>query len=391
MREQFKPRQISPTEIRVWENLVSSQYQLKISTLGRKWRFRFLLETLPIPKSAVIATICLGDCFGTIQCKLLPTRWLREILRGPSVETLVEPFRSAVVAVLLQDFFSKLSEVSQLPIRLIESPPLLEEGALFTLYWEMANDYDEPEIIGSLTAEEGLITQVQAVATTWPVVPRKLPESLKISADVLVGFLSLSQGECSCLEVGDILLIGPVERWRQGNFLLRVFQGRQPGLLIPINPTHSNNEEIPPLMRYSEKYSKSDKDDLGPEALNYQTPNNEVRTPTTAREAQWLDDAEVTLEFSLGRQNISLGELRRMGQGHYFPIHARADCLVNILLQGKSIGRGELIQVGEEVGILVREFGFEKANPTSQTSAVATMSEEASQATMSEEESVTRE
>src|SRR5437762_14033214 len=131
MREQFKPRQISPTELRMWENLVSSQYQLKISTLGRKWRFRFLLGTLPIPKSAVIATICLGDCFGIIQCKLLPARWLREILRGPSVETLVEPFRSAVVAVLLQDFFSKLSEVSQLPIRLIESPPPLVERALF--------------------------------------------------------------------------------------------------------------------------------------------------------------------------------------------------------------------------------------------------------------------
>jgi flagellar motor switch/type III secretory pathway protein FliN len=201
------------------------------------------------------------------------------------------------------------------------------------------------------------------------------------------------------LEVGDILLIGPVERWRQGSSLLRVFQGKQPGLLIPINPTRSNDEGMPPLMKYSEKHSKSDKDEnpigeesLGLETLNYQAPNNEVRTPTTARdEAQWLDDVEVTLEFSLGRQNISLGELRRIGQGHHFPIHAQADCLVNILLQGQSIGRGELIQVGEEVGILVREFGFEKANPASQTSAVATMSEESSQTTMSEEENVTRE
>jgi|GEM_PF-1488466 len=400
MREQFKPRQVSPVEIWMWENLVSPQYQLQISTFGKKWRFHFLLETLSIPKSAVVSAIRLGDHFGIIRCKLLPTRWLSEILHSQSVDTLVEPFRSAVVAVLLQDLLSELSEVSRLPIQLVKPASILEEATLFTLYWQMANDYDEPEIIGSLTAEEGFITRVQAVATTWPVVPRKLPESLKISADVLIaGPISFSWRECSYLEAGDVLLIGPVEHWREGNFLLRIFQGKQPGLLIPTNPTHPR-DGILSLMKNSEKHSESDKDknstgreSSGSEAQNCQTPNKEAGTPTTTRdEDQWLDNVEVTLEFSLGRQNISLGELRRMGQGHHFPIRVPADCLVDILLQGQSIGRGELIQVGEEVGILVREFGgFEKASSASQASTAATMSNEVSKTTMPMEESIARE
>ncbi|QQY09213.1 MAG: FliM/FliN family flagellar motor switch protein [Candidatus Xiphinematobacter sp.] len=397
MMEQFRPRQVAPIEIEIWEDLVSSQYQLQVSALGKKWKFRFLLEALSIPKSAAVGTIRLGDCFGIIRCKLLPTRWLHEILHVPCVDALVEPFRSAVVAVLLQDFLLELSKVSRLPIQLVKSPSVLVGETLCTLYWQMANDFDEPEIIGSLTAEEGFITQVQDVATTWPVVPRKLPESLKIPADILIGSISLLWKECSCLEVGDVLLIGPVEHWRQGDFLLRVFQGKKPGLLIPTNHTHSIITGMLALMKDSEKHDKGDKDknptgegSSGPEMPNHQTPGGEAGTPVTTCDGdQWLDDVEVTLEFSLGQQNISLGELRRIGQGHHFSIHAPPDCLVNILLQGQSIGKGELIQVGEEVGILVRELrGFEKNSPISQASGVATKSNGVSaSATMSGEES----
>ena len=377
MREQFKPKQVSPTEIQMWESLVSSQYYLKISTLGKEWRLRFLLEEPSLSERAVTVAIRLGEYLGTIRGTLLDGRWLQEILHGVGIETLAEPFRSAVIAVLLQDFFEGLSETSQLPLQLInDTQPALGDSSVLTLHWQMVNDYDEPEIIGSLSAEEGLIVQVQAVAATWPVIPRKIPESLRVFVDVLIGMICLSWREYNYLEVGDILLIGAVKQWRQEDFLLRVFQGKKSGSLIPINSAHFNSDGMLSLMKNSvKKHSKSksneDENSVGEESLgseipNYQTSHKETANPATTNESEdhWLDAIEVTLEFSLGRKDISIGELRRIGQGHYFPIQASADTLVNILLQGKSIGRGELIQVGEELGILVRELELEQISPS---------------------------
>ena len=385
MMEQFKPRQVSLTEIRMWENLVSSQYQLKISALGKDWKFRFLLGlgAAPLPKNAITVSIRLGDYCGVVQSSLLPAgRWLSEILHGVGVETLTEPFRSAVIAVLLQDFFSGLSETSRLPLQLVESPFTLGEPKSFTLHWQMANDCDEPEIIGSLTAEEGLIVQVQAAAATWPVIPRRLPESLQVLVDLLIGTISLSGKEYDYLEVGDVLLIGPVKHWRKKKILLRIYQGIQSGPVIPINSLHSSSDDILSLMKkHSEEHSKNDKDEssveeaIGSTIPHYSTSNKEANPITHESSDQWLDTIEVTLEFSLGRQRISLGELRRIGQGHHFPIQAPADSFVNILLQGKRIGRGELIRVGEELGILVREFEFEQISPASQINAGAVMAE----------------
>lgn len=67
-----------------------------------------------------------------------------------------------------------------------------------------------------------------------------------------------------------------------------------------------------------------------------------------------LDDVEIVLVFECGRWPISLGELRSAGEGHIFELGWPIDGPVDIVANGQRIGRGDIVRIGEELGIRLR-------------------------------------
>ncbi|MBB4382604.1 type III secretion system cytoplasmic ring protein SctQ [Bradyrhizobium sp. SBR1B] len=67
-----------------------------------------------------------------------------------------------------------------------------------------------------------------------------------------------------------------------------------------------------------------------------------------------LDSVEITLVFECGRWPIPLGTLRSINEGHVFEFGRPADCPVDIVANGQLIGRGDIVRVGEELGIRLR-------------------------------------
>ena len=74
-------------------------------------------------------------------------------------------------------------------------------------------------------------------------------------------------------------------------------------------------------------------------------------TPQPLQDAE-LNDLPVRLVFEAGRAEVLLGELGQIGPGHVFALPGTAG-LVDILANGRRIGQGELVQVGESAGIRV--------------------------------------
>jgi type III secretion protein Q len=73
-----------------------------------------------------------------------------------------------------------------------------------------------------------------------------------------------------------------------------------------------------------------------------------------------LDDLEVTLVFEIGRRLIDVAELRSIAPGYVFPMIHDASAPVDILANGRRIGRGEIVRIGETLGVRVaRLFGHE--------------------------------
>jgi type III secretion protein Q len=72
------------------------------------------------------------------------------------------------------------------------------------------------------------------------------------------------------------------------------------------------------------------------------------------------DDLPVRLAFDVGRLEVSLGELRRLGVGSVLEIHSSADDLVRISANGRLVGQGALVDVNGAVGVrIVRMFNLE--------------------------------
>ena len=66
-----------------------------------------------------------------------------------------------------------------------------------------------------------------------------------------------------------------------------------------------------------------------------------------------LGDLEIQLTFELGRQTVELEQLRSIMPGYVFPLERSPDDPVDIVANGRRIGRGEIVRVGDGLGVRV--------------------------------------
>ena len=69
--------------------------------------------------------------------------------------------------------------------------------------------------------------------------------------------------------------------------------------------------------------------------------------------AAGLDGMSLTLTFELGRRSLGLGELKGVGEGHVFDLGLDPDAPVDLIANGARIGQGEIVEIGERVGVRV--------------------------------------
>jgi type III secretion protein Q len=71
-----------------------------------------------------------------------------------------------------------------------------------------------------------------------------------------------------------------------------------------------------------------------------------------------LDDIPVRLVFELGRVELSLAEVRTLAPGALIPMSRPAEESVDILANGRRIGRGSLVQIGGNLGIRIARLFY---------------------------------
>ncbi len=66
-----------------------------------------------------------------------------------------------------------------------------------------------------------------------------------------------------------------------------------------------------------------------------------------------LDDIPVKLVFELGRVELSLAEVRQLAPGAVIPVSRPLEESVDISANGRRIGRGSLVQIGNNLGVRI--------------------------------------
>ncbi len=86
-----------------------------------------------------------------------------------------------------------------------------------------------------------------------------------------------------------------------------------------------------------------------------------------------LDGVSVEVAFEIGHQRMAVGELMRLAPGHVFALGANPEGdAVDLVVEGRVIGAGQLVLVGEALGVRVLRLQLEAAAPAMPTAITPT-------------------
>jgi flagellar motor switch protein FliN len=83
------------------------------------------------------------------------------------------------------------------------------------------------------------------------------------------------------------------------------------------------------------------------------TDNQGEVAPMVRRDLALLDHVSVKLEVVLGQATLTVKELFALGQGDTLNLDTELDAPVLLQLDGKTIGRGHLVAVGDRFGLRI--------------------------------------
>lgn len=170
--------------------------------------------------------------------------------------------------------------------------------------------------------------------------------ALRLRLAVEAAEAPLTLGELHSLEPGDVVMLDSLadEQYvlRLGNRFVFRARRKAGGLecvapLAAISPDALNSAAL----NLNRKFSMSDTD---------------ARTPAASDQDASLDDLPLTLICQIGSVELSLAELREMGPGSLLQLTSAAQDGVDLMVNGRRIGRGELVTIGDGLGVRLTGF-----------------------------------
>ncbi|GHB11866.1 type III secretion system cytoplasmic ring protein SctQ [Salinicola rhizosphaerae] len=74
-----------------------------------------------------------------------------------------------------------------------------------------------------------------------------------------------------------------------------------------------------------------------------------------------FDDLPLQLTCELGRLELSLGELRELGEGSVLPLSRRPAQAVDLVINGRQMGQGRLVAIGDDIGVQIERLSLENS------------------------------
>ena len=81
--------------------------------------------------------------------------------------------------------------------------------------------------------------------------------------------------------------------------------------------------------------------------------DREARGDAPAAADDDLDSIPVTVALEVGRVEMPIREIRQLAPGVLLPLGRTKDDAVDIYVNGKRIGKGSLVSIGDNIGVCV--------------------------------------
>lgn len=221
---------------------------------------------------------------------------------------------------------------------------LLVEGQLAGESFPAQLDLGPPPRVAPVPSHEALLALVEAApAKAAPI------SALPLAVRFVAGHTRLTLRQLVSIEPGDAVL---PDLWHPSRGETRAMLGQK---LVAVARTDRHTSTLKTPFRPAAEESAAASGE--PEMAQDQS----AKGADGAAEAQTgpgFDAVSVALTFELGRRTLDLGELKAVGEGHVFDLGLDPDSPIDLIANGARIGQGEIVEIGERIGVrVVRLFG----------------------------------
>ena len=198
------------------------------------------------------------------------------------------------------------------------------EGAL-SVWWALSSP-ESTSVRGQVLLNRAAAGMIRQALEKLPQAPGASVERLPMLARVVVGETRLTVAELRSLKTFDVLLMDPAGPFGEA-------------CLLVLSPRH--------------RYPAT----LKNQTLSVTSLMSQPETPAPASTAAIpVEDLPVQLVFDVGSLEVTVGELRALNPGHTFELARSIERPVSIRANGQPVATGELVQIGDRVGVRLLEI-----------------------------------
>ena len=335
--EPLPAREITTDQLRLFSQVTGRTRDISVVVGEETLRLEFLAE--PVPHSLERAVkVGIGRSHVWVGLSgFSAISAVRQILDDRQLSELPAEVQTAVLEAAFQPILDQLEALCGEPLTVLEvAPPEAMENLDLELGFSLSPETGQP-VLGRMALPRETASILLQMIEHAPPVPRVDLSEVPVRAAVEIGTGSLSIGQLRQLEAFDVVLMDTSTLSQENQVRMRLAQS-----LI-----------CQAVLEESE---------LTVQAIDRWTPE-ESPAPGTDEEQEQVDPAAlgeettVDLTFEWGEVCLSLGELAALSPGDALPFEADPKRPVNLRANGRRVGRGQLVHVGDRVGVRLEELG----------------------------------
>lgn len=233
-------------------------------------------------------------------------------------------------------------------------PGLADDATVIALSLRRDDDTRLGRMVLSLSA--GALHRVSPLLDTLGTPEARACATLPMLVQWIAGYQDIRLGDLRRLVPGDVVILErPVRSVAIAGHLMADVTDEDAGLrlLASLEGTRGGDLATPPPLWHDDNSHWEHRrcDDMA---------ENTRKPAASAAPEAGLDDLPVRLVCELGRLELPLGELRGLGPGSILPLSRPTEAAVDLVVNGRPLGKGRLIEIGDSLGVqIIRLAGDE--------------------------------